>query len=203
MFDPSKIPIPAELAPYTFPKVLSKRIGEWRECGTLDEILALKDGLSKDLAMYRRFTADGQQWARLMVIFGKSFVDLEILPSGNIGEVRPVPPEQAVPDAFLRKFTFPSKSVQALQSWKDHDTFDNLQVMYDGPFRSSYGFVRRFHEGTREFARMVEPPDPRFVDIEILPNGKMGEIRPVPPLEAFDETERRGWLQSHLDQLKK
>jgi hypothetical protein len=25
----------------------------------------------------------------------------------------------------------------------------------------------------------------------------------VPPLEAFDENERRGWLQSHLDQLKK
>ena len=89
MFDPSKIPIPAELAPYTFPKVLSKRIGEWRECGTLDEILALKDGLSKDLAMYRRFTADGKQWARLLVIFGQSFVCLGLLPRGNLREGRP------------------------------------------------------------------------------------------------------------------
>ena len=71
MFDPSKIPIPAELAPYTFPKVLSKRIGEWRECGTLDEILALKDGLSKDLAklVLRHLYSVGRTDAALVVGF--------------------------------------------------------------------------------------------------------------------------------------
>lgn len=203
MFDPGKIPIPTDLAPYTFPRVLLKHINEWRECGTLDEILALKEGLSQDLAVYRRFSADGRQWTRLSVIFGRSFVDLEVLPNGNIGEVRPVPPEQAVPDAFLRQLTFSTKTAEGLGTWRDYATFDKLLDMYDGPFRSIYGFVRRFHEGTREFARMVEPPDPCFVDIEILPNGKMGEIRPVPPLEAYDETEREGWLQDSLDQFFK
>ena len=197
MFDPSKIPIPADLAPYKFRPVLLKLISEWRECGTFEEIFALKEGLSKDMSVHRRFGEEGRQWVRLREVLGRSFVDLEILPNGNIGEVRPVPPEQAVPESVLLDFTFWPALVRGLLTWQDYDTFDNLLDMHDGPF-GSYGLVRRFSEGSREFARMVKAPKPSFVDIEILSDGKIGEIRPVPPLEAFVEAESKGWAKHYL-----
>ncbi len=42
------------------------------------------------------------------------------------------------------------------------------------------------------FARMLKAPKPSFVDNEILSDGKIGEIRQVPPIEAFAEEEIKG-----------
>lgn len=104
------------------------------------------------------------------------------------------PPDSDAPPADLRPFTFAKFMVDNIESWRDHDTFENILALRDGPF-VSFGTVRWFEEGGRRFLRMVEAPDSRFVDVEVKPDGMMGEIRPVPPLEAIREARARGWTR--------
>ena len=96
--------------------------------------------------------------------------------------------------ADLRSFLFSQSMVDDVASWRTHDTFENLWALRDGPF-VSFGTIRWFEEDGRRFIRMIKATGNRFVDIEVLPDGTMGEIRPVPPPEAIEEARAQGWLE--------
>lgn len=92
-----------------------------------------------------------------------------------------------------REFIFSESMVEDIASWRDYDTFANLFDMRDGPF-VSFGTIRWFTEDERRFIRMIKAPANRFVDVEVLASGWIGEIRPVPIDEAIDEARGQGWI---------
>lgn len=94
----------------------------------------------------------------------------------------------------MRQFIFSQSMVDDIASWKDYDTFDNLLAMRDGPF-ASFGTIRWFTEAERRFIRLIKAPANRFVDVEVLASGAMGEIRPVPVDEAVREAQQQGWIR--------
>ena len=92
-----------------------------------------------------------------------------------------------------REFVFTQSMVEDIASWRDYDTFDNLLGLRDGPF-ASFGTIAWFTENERRFVRMIKGPANRFVDVEVLASGSIGEIRPVPVDEAIREAQRQGWI---------
>lgn len=186
------LPPPEDLVPFTLRPRDLQRIVEWKDLGTFDEVFSLSDGPSSDFAVERRFCRDGKNWMRVSELYGESCADIEILPNGYMGEIKAVPPIEAVYESRFRNFIFFPSLAKDIASFLDYGTFQELLDLHDGPFRN-FSFVRTYSEGDRHMVRMIRHFYPSFVDIELLPNGLMGEIRPVPPMEAIEEARRTGW----------
>jgi hypothetical protein len=70
-----------------------------------------------------------------------------------------------------------------LAAWRDYDTFGSLLDMRDGPL-GSYGTVQYFERDGKSWVRMVRALSDQMIDIEIQPDGYMGEIRYADPETA-------------------
>jgi hypothetical protein len=66
--------------------------------------------------------------------------------------------------------------IDRLASWSDHDTLANLLDMEDGPF-GSFGTVEYFGRDGKSWVRVKSVTNGELIDIEIRPDGYMGEIR--------------------------
>jgi hypothetical protein len=66
--------------------------------------------------------------------------------------------------------------IDRLASWSDSDTFANLLDMHDGPF-GSFGTVQYFGRDGKSWVRVKSVMNGEVIDIEIRPDGYMGEIR--------------------------
>ncbi len=66
--------------------------------------------------------------------------------------------------------------IRDLIAWRDYDTYDNLLAMRDGPF-GSYGNMHYFERDGKKWVRMEQVLGGSAVEIELKPNGYMGEIQ--------------------------
>ena len=89
----------------------------------------------------------------------------------------PLSPEE------LSQYRFPRAAVKRLEQWSNEDTYDNLLSRHDGPF-GEYGTVGPVSRDGKEWMRMQLAMTDALVDLEILANGYIGQVVPVPPEEA-------------------
>jgi hypothetical protein len=82
-----------------------------------------------------------------------------------------------------KDYTVPKKELERLQSFSrwDRGSLDELDL-HDGAF-SAYTFVRRFERDGKPFV-LLQNPREWAIEVE-LTRGKMGELRPLPPAEAW------------------
>jgi hypothetical protein len=72
-----------------------------------------------------------------------------------------------------------------LAAWCDYDTFHNLLELRDGPF-GSYGTTQYFNRDGKSWVRMAGALTGHLIDIEIKPDGYMGEIRYADAIDTRD-----------------
>ena len=84
-------------ARYTATPLALERIAAYRERAPFEELLTLRDGPfhAGPLIEIARFERDGRAWVRFTHDRSEVCIDVEVTPSGKMGEVVAVPPEEA------------------------------------------------------------------------------------------------------------
>lgn len=93
---------PEELSQYRLSHAAVKRLEQWRHEDTFDNLLDRHDGPFGEYGTVGPLIRDGKEWMRMQLAMTGALVDLELLPSGYIGQVVPVPPEEAARIATTR-----------------------------------------------------------------------------------------------------
>lgn len=91
----------------------------------------------------------------------------------------------------LAYYSFPDTGVKDLLQWRDEDSYYNLIDRHDGPF-GGYGTVGKITHDGKQWVRMQEVMSGGMVDLELKPNGYIGQVVPVPAEEAARIAHERG-----------
>jgi hypothetical protein len=78
-----------------------------------------------------------------------------------------------------------ARDLARVRSWKDSMPVEALLEERGGPFLGTYVEIDRPVRDGRRFIRFTEPVFEYCLDVEVLPDGKMGEVIAVPAEEAW------------------
>src|SRR5438477_9595472 len=79
----------------TFSQRAIADIADWRGQGSVEELVAQRDGPFSSYQAIGELERDGKKWVRFTGFRYESCVDVEVKPTGGIGEIVAVPPEEA------------------------------------------------------------------------------------------------------------
>jgi hypothetical protein len=87
-----------------------------------------------------------------------------------------------------KEYTFPDDNIPWLHNLGQ--TFHESRTTHDGSL-SSWNEIDRFERGGKQWVVLQEPLYEYAAELEIKPNGDIGEIIPVAPERAYEIAKRR------------